>query len=70
MKTASDLRSELVKCFFMCRDGSMSGDALRGVIGCANQINISLNTEMKYRLMQERAGQKLDSFGEMPITKG
>lgn len=57
----------MARCFAMARDGSLSGDALRGVIGCANQINISLATEIKARTQLAREGVATGALGEMRI---
>lgn len=53
----------------MARDGRLSGDALRGVIGCANQINISLLTETKMRAQLAREGIATGALGDMPLGK-
>lgn len=68
MKTTGELRAELAKCFVLARDGALSGDALRGVIGCANQINISLATEIKARAQLAREGVASVALGDMNIT--
>ena len=67
MKTTGELRKNLAECFVMARDGKLSGDALRGVIGCANQINSSLAIEIKARAQLQREGGSAKSFGEMEI---
>lgn len=67
MNTTGELRKSLAECFIQARAGNLSGDALRGVIGCANQINISLATEIKARQQLGREGVALGSFGDMPI---
>ena len=67
MKTTGELRAALAECFAQARNGNLSGDALRGVIGCANQINISLATEIKARQQLAREGVSVASFGEMKI---
>lgn len=67
MKTTGDLRKELARCFVLAREGSLSGDALRGVIGCANQINSSIAVEMKARIQLQREGIRTGVFGEMSI---
>ena len=67
MKTTGDLRRNLAECFAQARAGNLSGDALRGVIGCANQINISLATEIKARAQLSREGVAVKAFGEMSI---
>ncbi len=68
MKTTGELRKELAHCFEMARDGKLSGDSLRGVIGCANQINISLQAEIKARTQLLREGVATGSFGSMPLA--
>ena len=67
MKTTSDLRKSLAECFILARDGKLSGDALRGVIGCANQINTSIAVETKARAQAIREGATTKAFGEMEI---
>lgn len=67
MKTTGELRSELAKCFQLSKEGKLSGDALRGVIGCANQINISLSAEIKSRAQLQREGINAEPLGKMKI---
>ena len=67
MKTTSELRKHLAECFLMASDGHLSGDALRGVIGCANQINTSLAVEIKSRAMSQKFGETVSPIGEMKI---
>jgi hypothetical protein len=67
MKTTGDLRRELAKCFALARDGQLSGDALRGVIGCANQINTSLAVEIKARAQLAKEGHSSGALGEMSL---
>jgi hypothetical protein len=67
MKTTGELRKNLAECFAQARAGNLSGDALRGVIGCANQINISLATEIKARQQLLREGVAVNVFGEMRL---
>ena len=67
MKTTGDLRKELAKCFAMARDGQLSGDALRGVIGCANQINTSIAVEVKTRAQLAKEGHATGALGDMSL---
>ena len=69
MNTTADLRHALAACFEMARDGRLTGDAMRGVIGCANQINISLATEIKMRAQLAREGIATGALGDMPLGK-
>lgn len=68
MKTTGELRAELAKCFIKARDGTLQGDELRGVIGCANQINTSMAVEAKLRGMAAKEGETVGRFGTMPIS--
>lgn len=67
MQTTGDLRRELAKCFELARDGNLSGDALRGVIGCANQINTSLAVEIKARAQLAKEGHASVALGSLPL---
>jgi len=67
MKTTGDLRRELAKCFQLSVDGKLAGDALRGVIGCANQINSSIAVEMKARAQLHKEGVASDALGDMKL---
>lgn len=69
MKTTGDLRKELASCFVQARQGKLVGDALRGVIGCANQINASLATEVRARAQMTKEEAPLPLFGDMPIVR-
>lgn len=68
MNTTGELRKNLSECFLLAREGKLSGDALRGVIGCANQINISLATEIKARAQLAREGVAAESFGSLKLN--
>lgn len=67
MKTTGELRAELAKCFKLAKDGKLSGDGLRGVIGCANQINISISTEIKARAQLSKEGYATGAIGDMSL---
>jgi hypothetical protein len=68
MNTTGDLRRELSKCFELARDGKLAGDALRGVIGCANQINKNLDCELRFRVHLHKVGVAPGGFGSMPLS--
>jgi hypothetical protein len=51
----------------LAKDGNLSGDALRGVIGCANQITSSLAVEMKARAQLQKEGVAATALGELII---
>ena len=67
INTTGDLRKELSECFALAREGMLSGDALRGVIGCANQINTSIAVEMKTRTQLLREGVSTGVFGSLEL---
>lgn len=67
MNTTGELRAELAKCFAMAREGALTGDQLRGVIGCANQINTSLAVEVRLRAQLVREGAVTGTFGDMTL---
>lgn len=67
MDTTGELRKELAKCFVLAREGKLSGDGLRGVIGCANQITLNIQAESKMRAQLIREGAAASSLGNMPL---
>lgn len=67
MKTTGDLRKALAECFDEARKGNLSGDAMRGVIGCANQITHSLAVEIKARAQLAKEGSSASAFGDMSL---
>lgn len=67
MKTTGNLRAELAKCFELAKNGELAGDALRGVVGCANQINSSLAIEMKARAQLIKEQGSAEAIGEMRL---
>jgi len=67
MKTTGELRKNLADCFVEAKEWKLSGDALRGVIGCANQINISISTEVKARAQLLKEGVACETLGGMPL---
>lgn len=67
MKNTGDLRKALADCFIEAKEGRLSGDALRGVIGCANQITHSLAVEIKARAQLSKEGVSSGAFGEMSL---
>ena len=67
IKTTGQLRAELSKCFALAKNGELAGDAMRGVIGCANQINTSFAVEIKARRQLQMEGAHIHALGEMPL---
>ncbi len=68
INTTGEFRRELVNVFFEAKNGKISGDALRGVIGAANQINTSLAIEIKMAGLAKRNGVAPLSLGAVPIA--
>ena len=68
MNTTGEFRRELVNVFFDAKSGKISGDALRGVIGAANQINTSLAIEIKMAGLARREGAAPLKLGSVPIA--
>lgn len=68
MKTTGELRAALADAFVKARAGELSGDAMRGMIGAANQINTSLAIELKAQNMTARVGGTPTQLGMMRIT--
>jgi hypothetical protein len=67
MKTTGELRKNLAQCFIEAKEGRLSGDSLRGVIGCANQINNSLAIEIKSRAQMQKEGVASTALGSMSL---
>lgn len=67
MKSTGELRKELADCLKLAKKGVLHGEALKGVIGCANQINASLNAETKARIQFKREGLDYGNYGSMRI---
>lgn len=67
MKTTGDIRAELARCLLLAKKGLLAGDALRGVVGCANQINTSLAVEIKGRAQLSKEGLAVGALGDMPL---
>lgn len=69
METTGELRKTLAKCLIDAMEGRLTGDAMRGVIGCANQINTSLAVEIKARAQLAREGVASGAMGDMKLDK-
>lgn len=66
MKT-KNLRSKLMNAIDLIASGDMSPSDGRNLVGTANQINISLQTELKSMKMQHEMGKQVTDLGEMEI---
>ncbi len=66
MKT-KDLRHKLFNAIDLIIDGKIAPSDGRNIVGAANQINISLQTELKSMKMQHELGQKVVAMGELSL---
>ena len=68
MKTTGEFRAALIDAFVKARSGDLSSEAMRGMIGAANQINTSLAIELKAQSMAARNGTNATALGAMKLT--
>lgn len=62
-----ELRQFLVKTMQRIEKGEITANDGRNIIGCMNQINLSITAELKARKMAMEAGEKILPFGDMQI---
>lgn len=67
MKT-KDLRKKLIDVIDQIQAGELSASDGRNIVGAANQINISLQTELKNMKLQYELGRKVNTLGNMDIS--
>ena len=67
MKKAKELRQFLINTMQRIEKGEISLGDGRNIVGCMNQINISISTELKAQRLALDLGLKVPSFGEMDI---
>ena len=67
MKKAKELRQFLINTMQRIEKGEISLGDGRNIVGCMNQINISISTELKAQRLALDLGHKVPSFGEMDI---
>jgi hypothetical protein len=67
MVTTGELRKELARLLIQVRDGKLTGEQIRGVVGVANQITASMSVEMRARHAAEKIGDQVLAFGDMRI---
>ena len=68
MKTTGDIRKQLAECFEKVKNGELTGEQIKGIIGCAKQITCSIAVELKARAQIEKSGGKIAQFGQMTIS--
>lgn len=67
MKT-KDLRKKLFDSIEKIEKGDMAPSDGRNIVGMANQINLSMQTELKSQQMAINAGKKAEEIGELKIA--
>ncbi len=67
MKNTKELRKFLSETMVMIRDGDVSPSDGRNIVGAANQINLSMNAELKKQKLDHEMGKKVDKFGGMSL---
>ena len=67
MKKSKELRQFLIKTMERIDKGEISPGDGRNIVGCMNQINISIQTELKAQRMALELGQKVCNLGEMVV---
>lgn len=67
MKKSKELRQFLIKTMERIDKGEISPGDGRNIVGCMNQINISIQTELKAQRMALELGQKVCNLGEMIV---
>lgn len=67
MKKTKELRQFLIKTMHRIEKGEITANDGRNIIGCMNQINLSIATELKARKMAIEAGGKVLPLGDMEV---
>jgi hypothetical protein len=67
MKNTKELRNFLAETMEMARNGDISPGDGRNIVGMANQITISMNTELKKQKLDLDLGRKTEAFGAMKL---
>lgn len=66
MKTR-DLRKKLANAIDLIMDGSISPSDGRNIVGSANQINLTIQNELKLMRMQIDTGKKINKIGDLDL---
>lgn len=64
---AKDLRKKLVNVMSEIESGNISPADGRNIVAAANQINVSVQNELKLMKMHIDTGKKYESLGDMEI---
>ena len=65
---AKDLRKKLLNVINEIEAGNISPADGRNIVGAANQINLSVQSELKLMKIQIDAGKQANALGEMSLT--
>ena len=67
MKNTQELRTFLADTMQMVRDGDIAPSDGRNIVGMANQISVSMQTELKKQKLDLEMGRKSEAFGKMKL---
>ena len=67
MKT-KDLRKKLINAIDKIERGELSPSDGRNIVGMANQVNLSIQSELKMMKLQVDTGKQVSALGNMNIT--
>lgn len=67
MKT-KDLRKKLLNVIDLIEAGKLSPSDGRNIVGAANQINLTVQNELKLMKLQIESGKAVNALGEMVIA--
>ena len=67
MKNTKELRKFLAETMSMVRDGDIAPSDGRNIVGMANQITVSMQTELKKQKLDLEMGKKSEAFGAMKL---
>lgn len=67
MKKSKQLRQFLINTMQKIEQGKMSASDGKNIVGCMNQINLSITAELKAQKMALDMGNKVVALGEMVV---
>lgn len=65
MKKTKQIRQFLIETMKKIEEGKISASDGRNIVGCMNQLNINILTELKAQKMALDLGNKVEPMGEM-----
>ena len=63
----NDLRARLLNAIDEVQSGNLEATEAKSIVGLANQVNQSINVEIKAMQMQRDLGRKIDKLGKLDI---